>query len=902
MSGFSLYFLTYRWIYQVISTEHLLSPTPNSKSPHLRGRGRPRKYPAVSAEPPTIKKRVAATIKVEENLKKTKQEVEAPSSPRQSRMRQPSRKLLESRQDLMASVFPHKRKHRSSISSSRTVSQSRGDDSEVIIYSGKKEDLIVDETDARRSNLIEESPIMSHTVPEVTTSSKSASRRRKVTINEPHVDVHMPSLAPCSPSPRNFVPSQSSIAIRDGSDLPEEHRPKERARPVGPHLIGLRSVQQEQHPAKRYLTPRPTPDIPQNAHFLPSGSRVPSPAEEHVIEEIVQDDMPQLDEKISGPSTYTVIDENGEEIVYEVGEGEMIEEVEYSEVPEGMEIVEAREVRNADGSTTIIHSVAPKSDIQQQDDKGSLKPVKQEPTHNEEEQNLVVDEDAPPTLQPEVGPTQEELITGPQLSGDDLRTVEFNFLDNKNICCGLCGEIVPYENLMTEHLPNNHPEVLGDGTMDLEEIPYEVWLRDKLYNEKKSMENGFRTFDGSHQYGMTRSTRMLRKVSQIRVNPIEMSLSQLEAALKKKMVEKMGRKVPVSLVDKQHARCGICNAVVSLNKKFEIVHLVRHFNAWHPSAHRCAGTWATRPSQPGAGKPLSIQDFAVIDVSIEASDNLQCIWCGMFMDRNALAMHFTEVHPEEIEVPKCLLCMQEIVINARLMEKYGEDFEVLLPDEFHVKCQKFEQTYSSESALDKAIERRVRKMQTVSSDQIPMLEEDDEEDEPPSNTKDSYVESISECQWRCKLCNGNIFGAVISAGAIKHYKNHHPAEMENMQYELCKKLVSTSYGKYFIKARLERISDGCMEFVHPQLVECLICNLTYALHKPYNMCRGIRHLKAKHPEMMPEYTGTPATSGHARRPFGTQGLRMGETIQDPEMIARFRNEYNVDFDKARLRL
>lgn len=44
-------------------------------------------------------------------------------------------------------------------------------------------------------------------------------------------------------------------------------------------------------------------------------------------------------------------------------------------------------------------------------------------------------------------------------SHNDLRTVEFNFLDAKNICCGLCGEIVPYELLMNEHLPTHHPEV-----------------------------------------------------------------------------------------------------------------------------------------------------------------------------------------------------------------------------------------------------------------------------------------------------------------------------------------------------------------------------------------------------------------------------------------------------------
>jgi hypothetical protein len=44
-----------------------------------------------------------------------------------------------------------------------------------------------------------------------------------------------------------------------------------------------------------------------------------------------------------------------------------------------------------------------------------------------------------------------------------------------------------------------------------------------------------------------------------------------------------------------------------------------------------------------------------------------------------------------------------------------------------------------------------------------------------------------------------------------------------------------------------------MEFLGPEEIECLICNMTYPLHKPYNMCRAIRHLKLKHPEQMPEH-------------------------------------------------
>lgn len=47
-------------------------------------------------------------------------------------------------------------------------------------------------------------------------------------------------------------------------------------------------------------------------------------------------------------------------------------------------------------------------------------------------------------------------------------------MDPTSICCGLCGEIVPYETLLDEHLPDFHPEVLNDGVVDLEEIPYEV--------------------------------------------------------------------------------------------------------------------------------------------------------------------------------------------------------------------------------------------------------------------------------------------------------------------------------------------------------------------------------------------------------------------------------------------
>uniref|UniRef100_A0A914ZG12 C2H2-type domain-containing protein n=2 Tax=Parascaris univalens TaxID=6257 RepID=A0A914ZG12_PARUN len=685
-----------------------------------------------------------------------------------------------------------------------------------------------------------------------------------------------------------------------------------------------------------------------------------------------------------------MLNEDGEEVIYEpieVGEEEIIEE-QIDDEDETLIFAEG----DLDGEQEV-QAEEPRTKISRSRQAGTVEAGRRRVTGAKGTDELeeatgaeIEDDEPPPHLDPEDGPAPEELLqmenldrapeteyiegmgevvrvqspggtqqfiqinAGQQIDGEtfyvdengmlieepsqrDLRAVEFNFLDNKNICCGLCGEIVPYDLLMSEHLPSQHPEVLGDGgSMDFEEIPYEVWLRDKLSSEKKHMENGFRSA-AYDPLRMARSTRVLRRVSQVRVNPNEMSLAQLDSALRKKMVEKMGRKVPVTLVDKQHARCGICNAVVSLNRKFEVVHLVRHFNAWHPSAHRCAGTWKDRQPQPGMGKPLSTQDFAVIDTSLEVGDNLQCIWCGMFMDTDALAMHFSEVHPDEVEVPKCNLCLQELVINARLTEKYGEDFGISLPDEHHIRCAKFETIHTSESALDRLIERRLRRLQAggESVDTYLSDENDDEDDrsfgagpEAYLNSRMSfgrrskpkrhfimpalrqaapigskYVEPVTECHWKCKLCKGDILAAVISAGAIRHFRTVHPEELEHMQYELC-------------KARLERVSDGCMEFVHPQLIECLVCNMTYALHKPYNMCRAIRHLKSKHPDMMPEYAGMRDHEKGLKQRRQTRiderirsgGRNFDETVDengfitDPETIAMLKAQYNVDFQRV----
>uniref|UniRef100_A0AAF5PLP1 Uncharacterized protein n=1 Tax=Wuchereria bancrofti TaxID=6293 RepID=A0AAF5PLP1_WUCBA len=494
----------------------------------------------------------------------------------------------------------------------------------------------------------------------------------------------------------------------------------------------------------------------------------------------------------------------------------------------------------------------------------------------------------------------------------DLRAVEFSFLDSKNICCGLCGEIVLYDLLLSSHIPQHHPEVLEEGVTAFEDVPYETWLREKLNEEKRRMENNvcniYDDLSSSHN-----SSRIYRSVSTIRVNPNEMSLNQLITALRKKMFEKLGRAVPVTLVDKQHARCGICNAVVSLNRKFEVVHLVRHFNAWHPSIHQCAGKWKLRKPQPGLGKPLSIQDFAVIDTSLDRGANLQCIWCGMFMTAEALAMHFSEVHPEEVEVPKCNLCLQELVINARLLEKYGDEFDVSMPDEHRIRCGKYGTMHTSEARLHAAIEKRLKLCEEGKNTND--VEDDEMEEERATNYVNSrmtfgrrskpkrqfimpalrqaapvnsrYVEAVNDCHWKCKMCNGDILAAVISAGAIRHFRTEHPHHLHSMQYELC-------------KTRLERISDGCMEFINPQLIECLVCNMTYMLHRPFNMCRAIRHLRSKHPDLMPEFASATGDSGNStQRKRMVRGQEDSEgIITDPATIATLKAQYGVDFKKV----
>uniref|UniRef100_A0AC34R8H1 C2H2-type domain-containing protein n=1 Tax=Panagrolaimus sp. JU765 TaxID=591449 RepID=A0AC34R8H1_9BILA len=552
-----------------------------------------------------------------------------------------------------------------------------------------------------------------------------------------------------------------------------------------------------------------------------------------------------------------------------------------------------------------------------------------------EEAPIAVDDDQPPLLMPQKEPPIDDeeyvAVEEPEASyievaeGDayeegyyleDGTTIKTDYDEvgaDQTVCCGMCGEVMSYDILMNHHIPTAHPEIMAEGAPDFEEVSYDAWLRDR----------GTGYDEHGNYISMPRQTRPLRRVSQIRVKTSVMSLEELESSLKKKMVEKLGRAVPVTLVDKQHARCGYCHAVVSLNKKFEIVHLVRHFNAWHPSAHKCAGLWGTVdfPNGPSFAKPLSANDFAVIDTLLGAHDNLQCIWCGMFMDGAAVGMHFHEVHPDEIEVPKCNLCLQEVLINARLTERYGDNFQVVMPDERHYQCNKYNTKHSSEAALEKSI---IKHLQREQNDGEPLPDDDEEEEEEveeystvnaysnsrmafgrrskpkrhfvmpklrqavPDNSE--FIEPVDECHWRCKLCQKDILAAVISAGTIRHYREAHPERLSDCQMELC-------------KTRLYRLSNACMEFLGPSEIECLICHMTYPLHKPFNMCRAVRHLKAKHPQQMPEYEGAPMKTDQppskkrrtAKRPPDLSNRYM---IKDEVILSSLREKFNAPFTKV----
>uniref|UniRef100_A0AC34G039 C2H2-type domain-containing protein n=1 Tax=Panagrolaimus sp. ES5 TaxID=591445 RepID=A0AC34G039_9BILA len=123
-----------------------------------------------------------------------------------------------------------------------------------------------------------------------------------------------------------------------------------------------------------------------------------------------------------------------------------------------------------------------------------------------EDVQIAVDDDEPPLLMPQKMPPPDEVPTTTVQEyvgengetsyievaegyGDEAYYVEGDLgdvkpedyiVDPNNVCCGICGEVMPYDTLMAEHLPAMHPEVLADGEPDFEEVSYDVWLKDRM--------------------------------------------------------------------------------------------------------------------------------------------------------------------------------------------------------------------------------------------------------------------------------------------------------------------------------------------------------------------------------------------------------------------------------------
>ena len=61
-----------------------------------------------------------------------------------------------------------------------------------------------------------------------------------------------------------------------------------------------------------------------------------------------------------------------------------------------------------------------------------------------------------------------------------------------------------------------------------------------------------------------------------------------------------------------------------------------------------------------------------------------------------------------------------------MTERYGDHFDVTMPDERHYKTNKYESVHATESALEKAI---VRHMQREQNGEAPPPDEEEEEEE-----------------------------------------------------------------------------------------------------------------------------------------------------------------------------
>jgi len=66
-------------------------------------------------------------------------------------------------------------------------------------------------------------------------------------------------------------------------------------------------------------------------------------------------------------------------------------------------------------------------------------------------------------------------------------------------------------------------------------------------------------------------------------------------------------------------------------------------------------------------QPLRSWHFAHVapeSVHIDNTMVLQCVWCGEMVEQQLLAHHFQQEHGDNVIVPRCNLCVRELVING----------------------------------------------------------------------------------------------------------------------------------------------------------------------------------------------------------------------------------------------
>uniref|UniRef100_A0A0N5C8E5 C2H2-type domain-containing protein n=1 Tax=Strongyloides papillosus TaxID=174720 RepID=A0A0N5C8E5_STREA len=426
----------------------------------------------------------------------------------------------------------------------------------------------------------------------------------------------------------------------------------------------------------------------------------------------------------------------------------------------------------------------------------------------------------------------------------------------------------------------------------------------------------------------TRRRRFSFNVSTIRARKDTMTIEELQDCLDRKLEERLLRSVPVELINKTHAKCLICESIISLNRKFEIVHVVRHFLSWHKTNHICTRAWPGLEGQLCTKSnaylkflhecPEGREFFTGNEISFipkdydgdvvkkvtardkyskplyapnKSSFNVECKLCGIVMEHRDVSTHFLTCHSGDVSTPRCNLCTQEVLINAEFKFLYGKDYQISIVDEESIMSITLDKSF-------KGIDELYNVLSTSDIDE-PMCGDNGASDKTmsaegaqdndtlriegsnnprnlgksakpkrvfvhpryrqaiPENSR--FVEELAVNQWRCKLCDRTIIGAVISSAATKHFKKYHYEDSTYFDEKTNKekynpKSIFYQFSMELCDARLIRCSKGNVRMIDENTIFCKQCNGNYMnLHKAFNICRGVRHLKLKHPELMPEH-------------------------------------------------